>query len=88
MGLIIDYLLRFVEAILVIRVVISWVPQMANNQFVDLLYKFTEPILKPCRSILSKTPLGKNMMFDVSPIFAFVAIEIIRTIIRVIFKAI
>jgi uncharacterized protein YggT (Ycf19 family) len=36
--------------------------------------------LVPIRKILNKTPLGRNVMFDLSPIFAFLALGILRNI--------
>ncbi|MFA6309325.1 MAG: YggT family protein [Clostridia bacterium] len=78
--IVIDFLFRILEAVLVIRVIISWLPISGNNQFVNLLYRVTEPILVPIRKILNKTPLGHNVMFDLSPIFAFLALGILRNI--------
>lgn len=82
----IDFLFRIIETVLVIRVIISWLPLSGNNQFVNLLYRVTEPILSPIRKIINKTPLGNYVMFDLSPIFAFLAIGILRNILWSIFS--
>lgn len=80
--IVIDYILRLFEAVLVIRAIVSWLPISHGNRLIELLYKVTEPILIPIRKLLNKTPLGNNMMFDLSPVAAFLLIELIRIIIR------
>lgn len=81
--MLLDYLFRFMEAVIVIRVIISWFPVPRNNKFVELLFRVTEPVLLRIRDLLSRTPLGQNMMFDFSPIVVFLAIEILRYISRI-----
>jgi len=80
-----DYLFRFMEAVIVIRAIISWFPVSRDNKFVELLYRVTEPVLIRIRDMLARTPLGQNMMIDISPIVAFFAIEILRYISRILF---
>lgn len=63
------------------RVLISWIPVPRDNQLIRLLYQITEPILGPIRELIYRSPIGKNMMIDFSPIIAFILLEILRNII-------
>jgi YggT family protein len=62
-------------------VIISWLPIPKDNVIVRILYQITEPILAPIRGIIERSSLGKNMMFDFSPIIAFLLIGLIRNIV-------
>ncbi|HOJ10542.1 MAG TPA: YggT family protein [Clostridiales bacterium] len=78
----IDYLLVFIQYAIFARVIISWIPIPRDNKFIRLLYQVTEPVLAPLRGIIERSALGKNMMFDFSPVLAFLIIGLLRNIIR------
>ena len=40
---------------IVVRSLLSWFPIDRNNQFAQLLYRITEPLLEPVRRILPRT---------------------------------
>lgn len=78
-----DILLNVIVIALVIRAVLSWIPNISReNPFVILLNQVTEPILNPIRALLAKSSFGKNSMLDLSPLVAFLLIEVIRGILR------
>ena len=62
------------------RVLLSYIPSMRDNRIAKLIYQLTEPILTPVRELLFKIGLNKGMI-DFSPIFAFLLLGIIRTIV-------
>ena len=64
--------------ILVIRAIISWVSPDPYNPIVQLLYKLTEPVLRPIRNILFRS-VG-NIRIDFSPLIAIILLSIIRRI--------
>jgi YggT family protein len=68
------------ELILLARIVISWLPVNRDNQFVDLLYKITEPVLSPIRELIGRKA-GKALPFDFSGIVALVLLAVLRQII-------
>ncbi len=76
----IDILLAVIEYAILARVIISWLPVPRNNRLIILLYQVTDPVLVPIRNIISKSALSKNMMFDFSPIVAFILIGIVRNL--------
>ncbi len=70
-----------IELAILIRVFLSWLPVPKEHRLIDLLYQITEPVLAPIRSLISRSSFGKNMMFDFSPIIAFILIGILKNII-------
>ena len=77
----IDWVVKIIEGALVIRVLLSWVPIPKNNVLVTLLYQVTEPILAPIRAIIEKSPIGRNMYVDFSPLIAFILLDLVRSIV-------
>jgi len=67
---------------IIIRCLFSWIPVSFNNSIVKtivkLIYDVTEPILKPFRLIRLG---GAGAMIDLSPVFAILALELIRSIV-------
>ncbi len=61
------------------EVILSWVYRGRGNQYIDLLHKFTEPMLKPGRRIQER--YFSNMMVDFSPIIALLIIMMLRNIV-------
>jgi YggT family protein len=85
MNIVLYRLVRFLfdaaELILLIRVVISWLPVNRDHRLVVLLYQITEPVLAPIRSIIRRSAAGQRMIFDFSPLIAFILLAIIRNIV-------
>ncbi len=77
----ISIVFTIVEFAILARVLISWLPVPRENIFIQMLYTITEPILAPIRALIERSSFGKNMMFDFSPIIAFLLIGILRNII-------
>jgi YggT family protein len=77
----IDYLLVFIQYAIFARVIVSWLPISKNNSIISLLYQITEPILAPLRGIIERSAIGRSMIFDFSPVLAFILIGFIRNII-------
>ncbi|MBT6120669.1 YggT family protein [bacterium] len=57
------------------RIIISWLPHDRYNQIIAMLYKITDPILKPFQDIIPPEKLGG---FDVSIIFVFLALYVLE----------
>jgi YggT family protein len=69
-------ILRVFEFVLLARVLLSWFPNVdRSNPIIQLLYDITEPVLRPIRDMLPP-----NGMFDLSPLIAFIIIQVIATI--------
>jgi len=54
-------------------VILSWVNPNAHNPIIALLYKITEPVLKPCQKMIP--PMGG---FDLSPMVALLGLQVLK----------
>ena len=70
----INYTVNIINIIIFIRVLLSWLAPYTHNDFTDVVYAVSEPILKPFRMIF---PVGYSRI-DISPILAYFAINLIR----------
>ncbi|MGI6778055.1 MAG: YggT family protein [Acetivibrionales bacterium] len=70
-----------IEIAIFARVIISWLPISRENKLIILLYQITEPILAPIRALIQRSVFGRNMMFDFSPIIAYLLIRLARSLI-------
>ena len=71
------YLLELMSWGIVGRALSSWIPNSRSYTLVQLLYKFTDPILKPIQNILPK-----SNMIDFSPLVAIIVIQVMIRIIQ------
>ena len=58
------------------RLIISWIPHDHNNDITRIVYKVTEPMLKPIRDIIPSLSLG----IDISPFILLVLLNIAESI--------
>jgi YggT family protein len=72
--------LSILEWAIIIRCFLSWIPHSAQNPLIKLIYDITEPILRPFRAIRFG---GAGGMIDFSPIFAVLAMMLIRNFVLV-----
>ncbi|MDE1168482.1 MAG: YggT family protein [Pseudomonas sp.] len=59
---------------MIVMVIVSWVAPGSHNPAAELAYQISEPVLAPFRKIVPN--LGG---MDISPIFAFLAIQVIQS---------
>lgn len=72
-------LLNLYQLILLVRVLMSWIPNLDYNQpIVQLLYDLTEPVLRPVREMLP--PAGG---VDFSPLIVMLGISVLRALLGV-----
>lgn len=72
--------IRVIEILVLIRIILSWV-MPSRNEFTDLVYKVTEPLLKPFRFNI---PIG-GMYMDLSPIVLFFVLSLLKRLVFYIF---
>lgn len=70
-------LFELIEIAIIIRAIMSWFPISKDNGFIRILHQITEPVLSPIRSLINRSSIGRNMMIDLSPIIAFILIEVV-----------
>ncbi len=67
-------LIQVYTFILLIRILITWIPNLdPYNPVVRFLFQITEPVLEPARKLIP--PIG---MIDISPIVVFIILGIIQ----------
>ena len=77
---IIERLSWLVYILIMIRVILSWVP--TNNNFTELIYNITDPMLKPFKDFLDKYI---NLPIDFSPLLFLLCLQAVeRILIRLI----
>ena len=72
---ILDRMIWVVYILIIIRIFLSWIPM--NNNFTDLIYNLTDPILKPFKDILDKY---LNLPIDFSPLLLILTLEALQKI--------
>lgn len=70
-------LLELYELVLLARCVCSFIFMGTYNAFYMFLIKITEPVLRPVRDLLSRTPLG-GMPLDFSPVAVMLLIGVLE----------
>lgn len=73
--------LIILKLLLIIRVIFSYFVNKVSNRYIEYIYDLTNPIIEPFKSLLEKMKLN-NLMVDLSPLFAFIVIEIIQEMIQ------
>lgn len=75
---IVDNVVTILTWAIVIRALLSFVPNLSDNIVVRLLYDITEPLLRPFRRFQIG---GGSFAVDFSPILAIIVLNIVRSII-------
>lgn len=72
-------LLNLLQWLLVFRALVSWFPQVQQSRIGELLYAVTEPMVAPCRNLLSRFSSLRTMPVDFSPLLAFMILLILQS---------
>ena len=72
---IIEKLSWLLYILIMIRVILSWVP--TNNNFTELIYNITDPMLKPFKDFLDKYI---NLPIDFSPLLFLLCLQAVERI--------
>jgi len=70
-----DAVLMILSYAIIIRALLSWLPNLPYNALVRTLYDITDPLLKPFQRFQFG---GNGVSVDISPILAYFSIMIIR----------
>ena len=73
------YFVQFLELMILIRCVISFIPNLQYSKISDIVHSVTEPILYPIREMLYK--YANTGPIDLSPIIAYFLIGVVYKII-------
>ncbi|HEX8832925.1 MAG TPA: YggT family protein [Abditibacteriaceae bacterium] len=73
-------LFRAVELLILVRVILSFAPPLAQTPWGQVVVALTEPILRPLRGIAQVR--GPGMAIDFSPMLAMFILQLIRFVFR------
>lgn len=84
-------LFRIFEFLIIANALMSWFPFIWQNptlsKIAGMINWLTEPLLKPVRKLLAKTPVG-SMPIDISPIIAILLLSVLQNILVIILLAV
>jgi YggT family protein len=75
---ILDFVFQALNITLLVRVLLSWIPHNPYHPVIQYLYTITDPLLRPFQTIVPPSKLGG---IDLSPMFAFIALGLLRKLI-------
>ncbi len=73
------YFIEVLMYLIFFRALLSWLP-LGQNRLTNFLDAVTEPVVKPIRSLLSKSSFLNNMSVDFSPFFAFLLLSFLSSL--------
>ena len=74
---ILEYILNFIQLLIVASMLISWVGADPNNQIVRMIQAFTEPLFRPFRRMTRSWPSGP---LDWGPTLCFLVVVFLHTV--------
>ncbi len=81
----INYLLVFIEFAIIARVIFSFIQIKKYTAIIKFIFKTTEPILCPIRRAIKKSPIGNDLLIDLSPLIALILINILKHVVARLF---
>ncbi len=74
-----------IDFLIFIRIILSWIiPMDGRNKFMTIIYQLTEPLLRPIRELLKKSPLTAGMNLDFSPVILVIILSLIERLLYLI----
>ncbi|HWP80574.1 MAG TPA: YggT family protein [Candidatus Acidoferrum sp.] len=74
-----SWLISIIQWALVVRAIVSWFPTFPPSQAIyQALCVLTDPIVAPIRAGLRKVPQLSQLPIDLSVLFAYFALELVR----------
>jgi len=77
----ISIFIRIVDSLILVRILLSFFPNLRYSKITDFIYQLTEPILAPCRALLDKLGFGMGMI-DFSPILAYMILRFVQILVN------
>jgi len=78
----VDLFFQFLYLMVLIRALMSFVPNIFNTKVARFIYQCTEPLLAPFRVMLERfMPRGPGYYIDFSPIIALIVLNIFKGVI-------
>jgi YggT family protein len=75
------YVIGFMQILIFVYVILSWIPQARNSRWGYMLSVFVEPIISPVRNLLGRIETLRMLPIDLSPIATWFLLGILQSII-------
>jgi YggT family protein len=69
-------LFNLLELAILLEVILSWLPQIGNNKFVNTIHNFIYPMMEPLKGLQDR--LIPGLPIDLSPILALFILDILK----------
>tara|TARA_B100001250_G_scaffold377363_1_gene366403 strand:+ start:1106 stop:1606 length:501 start_codon:yes stop_codon:yes gene_type:complete len=79
---IIDMAFRIIFIVIMVRILLSWIPSNNSNQAFNLIFRLTEPFIRPIRQLLPSQQGG----LDLAPILLMLIVYLLKEAIVSIIK--
>ncbi|HUQ81195.1 MAG TPA: YggT family protein [Gemmatimonadaceae bacterium] len=77
LQLVVGGIFTILQAALMVRVIVSWFPRVANSPWLRWSFTLSEPILRPLRRFIP--PIGG--MLDITPIVAYFLLKLLSVVV-------
>ncbi len=74
-------LISFLQTLMLVTALLSWIPQMRYNRLYQTLSMLIEPIVQPFRKLLSMLPFLDGFPLDFSFLAAYLTLTILGSMI-------
>ena len=75
-------LLNLLEIFLVVRCVLSWLPDLQRSHIGEFIYMMTDPLVMPFQAIFRNFDFFRTIPIDFSPLFSFMVLQVLQNMIR------
>jgi len=75
MTLIVNIIFNLIYYSVLVRVLISWMPQSSNNNFSTFICQITEPLLSPIRNLIPTN----SYHIDFSPVILLIILNFLKS---------
>lgn len=72
--------INLLKILVIVRIFLTLIIRDIRNPLLNAIYRFTEPILAPFRSLINKIGINTGT-FDFSPLLAFLFLDIVSGLI-------
>lgn len=74
---VVDNVVMILQYAIILRAILSWLPQLSNTPIVRILCDITDPLLRPFQRFQIS---GGGFGMDLSPLLAYFALYLIRSV--------
>lgn len=76
----VDMFFEVIYFLIIVRIIMSWIAPNGGGVIGALVFRLTEPILGPIRSMIDRSPIGGGMILDFTPVIALFALNVLKMI--------